>query len=191
MLTIFLIVIAVILLTIGLVKLVDKVMPQKFKPALIAGLWILIAFLGYSTFKSVYNPILFNKEKEKRYAAVIKNLEDIRSAELAHRQITGRFTDNFDELVKFIEEAKFTITQRRDAQVKDAALSKQYGIFMPKEIIIVDTLGTVPVKDSLFKNSTRYKTMMNLPAGKPGEKFQLKAGFLEQNDAKIPVFEAS
>lgn len=191
MLTIFLIVIAVILLTIGLVKLVDKVMPQKFKPVLIAGLWILIAFLGYSTFKSVYNPILFNKEKEKRYAAVIKNLEDIRSAELAHRQITGRFTDNFDELVKFIEEAKFTITQRRDSTVKDEVLSKQYGVFMPKEIIIVDTLGTVPVKDSLFKNSTRYKTMMNLPAGKPGEKFQLKAGFLEQNDAKIPVFEAS
>lgn len=190
MLTIFLIVIAVILLTIGLVKLVDKFMPQKFKPALIIGLWILIAFLGYSTFKSVYNPILFNKEKEKRYAAVIKNLDDIRKAQLAHRQITGKFTDNFDELVKFIEEAKFTITQRRDSKVRDAALSKQFGIDMFVDVVIVDTLGYVPVKDSLFKNSDRYKTMINLPVGKPGEKIQLKAGFLEQNGTNIPVFEA-
>jgi hypothetical protein len=191
MLTIFLIVIAVILLTIVLVKLVDKVMPQKFKPALIIGLWILIAFLGYSTFKSVYNPILFNKEKEKRYASVIKNLEDIRNAQMAHRQVTGKFTDNFDNLVKFIEEAEFTITQRRDSKVKDEALTRQFGIDMYRDIVIVDTLGTVPVKDSLFKSSTRYKTMMNVPAGKPGEKFKLKAGFIENKGVNIPVFEVS
>ena len=33
--------------------------------------------------------------------------------------------------------------------------------------------------------------MMNVPVGKPGEKFKLQAGFIEQNDIKIPVFEAS
>jgi len=32
--------------------------------------------------------------------------------------------------------------------------------------------------------------MMNLPVGQPGAKFELKAGFLEQNDMQIPVFEA-
>ncbi|WP_111307184.1 hypothetical protein [Confluentibacter sediminis] len=189
--TIILIVIAVILLTIGLVKLVDKFIPTKFKPILIIALWVLIAFLGYSTFKSIYNPILFNQEKEKRYTAVIKNLVDIRNAELAHRQVTGKFTDNFDNLVKFIEEAKFTITQRRDSTVRDEVASKQFGVDMTKDIVITDTLGYVTIKDSLFKNSNRYKTMMNVPAGKPGEKFQLKAGFIEQDDLKIPVFEAS
>ena len=56
-----------------------------------------------------------------------------------------------------------------------------------KEIVIVDTLAFVPVKDSLFGADTRYKTMMNVPVGKPGAKFDLKAGFLD----KIPVFEAS
>jgi len=189
--TIILIVIAVILLTIGLVKLVDKFIPSKFKPVLIVVLWVLIAFLGYSTFKSVYNPILFNQEKEKRYATVIKSLEDIRNAELAHKQVTGRFTDNFDNLVKFIEEAKFTITQRRDSSVKDEVQTKHFGVDMYKDIVIVDTLGYVPVKDSLFKNSDRYKTIMNVPVGKPGEKFKLQAGFIEQNDLNIPVFEAS
>lgn len=189
--TIILIVIAVILLTIGLVKLVDKFIPSKFKPVLIIALWVLIAFLGYSTFKSVYNPILFNQTKKERFAKVIKNLTDIRDAQLAHRQVTGKFSDNFDNLVKFIDTAQYVITQRRDSTVKDEERSKAFGIDIPKDIVIIDTLGFVNVKDSLFKNSTRYKTMMNVPAGKPGEKFKLEAGFLEEDGVKIPVFKAS
>lgn len=188
--TIILIVIAVILLTIGLVKLVDKFIPSKFKPVLIIALWVLIGFLGYSTFKSVYNPILFNQVKEERYAKVIKNLIDIRDAQLAHRQVTGTFAGNFDNLVKFIDTAQYTITQRRDSVVIDEEKSKAFGVDMTKDIVIIDTLGFVNVKDSLFKNSTRYKTMMNVPVGKPDEKFKLEAGFIQDKDAKIPVFKA-
>ena len=61
---------------------------------------------------------------------------------------------------------------------------------MFKDIIITDTIGFVPVKDSLFKNSDRYKTMMNVPNAKPGTKFTLNAGMLTDDDNKIPVFEA-
>ncbi|WP_308992810.1 hypothetical protein QLS71_015895 [Mariniflexile litorale] len=191
MLKFILIAVAAILLTIGLVKLVDKYIPSKFKPVINIALWVLIAFLGYQTYMSVYTPILFNQEKNKRYAQVIKNLIDIRDSELAYKQVNGKFTDSFDELVKFIETAKFTITQRRDSVVIDQELTKRYGVDTTKEIVIVDILGYVPVKDSLFKNSTRYKTMMNVPVGKPGEKFKLEAGLLRQNDINIPVFEAS
>ena len=191
MLNFILIAVAVILLTIGLVKLVDKFIPSKFKPVLNIALWGLIIFLGYQTYMSIYNPILFNQEKNKRYAKVIEKLIDIRDAELAHKQVTGKFTDNFDELIKFIESAKYTITQRRDSSVLDAALTKQFGVDMTKDIVIIDTLGFVSVKDSLFKNSNRYKTMMDVPVGKPGSKFNLRAGFIEQSDVNIPVFEAS
>lgn len=191
MLNFILIAVAAILLTIGLVKLVDKFIPSKFKPVLNVALWLLIGFLGYQTYKSVYTPVLFNQEKNKRYAEVIKNLIDIRNSQLAYKQVNGKFTDNFDDLVKFIETGKYTIIQRKDAQVIDAELTRRFGVDTYKDIVIIDTLGFVPVKDSLFKNSTRYKTMMNVPVGKPGEKFKLQAGFLDQNDVKIPVFEAS
>ncbi|MEW4924569.1 hypothetical protein [Algibacter sp. 2305UL17-15] len=192
MLTFILVIVGVILLTIVLVKLIDKFIPSKLKPVLIIALWVLIAFLGYKTFMSVYNPILFNKEKEKRYGVVIKSLEDIRDAQLAHRTVTGRFASDFDKLVKFIDTAKFTLTQRRDSSVVDKELTKRYGgVETFKDIVIIDTLGFTPVKDSLFKNSDRYKKIMNVPVGKEGEKFELKAGFVEQNDLQIPVFEAS
>lgn len=191
MLTIILIVVAVILLTIGLVWLVDKFIPAKFKPVLIVVLWVLIAFLGYQTFMSVYKPIQFHKEKDARYAEVITRLIDIRDAQLAHRQVTGVFAPNFDNLLKFIDTAKYTITQRRDTLVLDEEMTKRYGgVETMKELTLVDTLGFVPVKDSLFRNSTRYKDMMNVPAGKAGAKFEMNAGLLETDDVKIPVFEA-
>lgn len=190
MLTFILIAVAVILVTIGLVKLVDKFVPQKLKPVLTIVLWLLIAFLGYQTFMSVYNPILFNKVKDKRYAKVIESLIDIRDAQLAHKQVTGKFSDDFDKLVKFIDTAEFTLTQRRDSSIIDEVLSKQFGVDMYKDIVIIDTLGFVSVRDSLFKKSDRYKKMMNVPVGQEGAKFSLKAGFIEQNDIKIPVFES-
>jgi hypothetical protein len=189
MLTIIIAVVIVILLTIGIVKLIDKYVPQKLKPIINIFLWIIIVILGYATFMSVYGEIEFNKLKDKRYAVIIEKLKDIRDAELAHRQVTGKFTDNFDNLVKFVDTAKYTITQRRDSTIKDIEATKRFTVDMYKEIVIIDTLGYVPVKDSLFGADTRYKTMMNIPegAGEPGAKFELKAGMLEN----IPVFEAS
>ena len=188
MLTVILAIVIVILLTIGIVWVIDKFVPKNFKPILHIVLWAIIAFLGYQTFMSVYGEIQFNELKEKRYSVVIEKLKDIRDAELAYKQVNGKFTDNFDELVKFIETGKFTITQRRDSTVFDAEATKRFhGVVTTKEIVIIDTLGFVPVKDSLFGADTRYKTMMNVPVGKPGAKFDLQAGFLD----KIPVFEAS
>ncbi|OEK08688.1 hypothetical protein A8C32_02845 [Flavivirga aquatica] len=166
-------------------------MPTKLKPVLNILLWALIVFLGYQTWNSVTGPIKFNKIKNKRYEVVIKSLMDIRDAQLAHRQVTGRFTDNFDNLVKFIDTAKFTITQRTDSQIIDEELTARYGgVETMKDTVIIDTLGFKPVKDSLFKNSDRYKTMMNVP-GVENVKFNLQSGFIEQNDINIPVFEAS
>lgn len=189
MLKIIIAVVIVILLTIGIVKLIDKYVPLKFKPVINILLWIIIAILGYATYMSVYGEIEFNKLKDKRYAVIIEKLKDIRDAELAHRQVTGKFTDNFDNLVKFIDTAKYTITQRRDSTVKDIEATKRFTVDMFKDIVIIDTLGYVSVKDSLFGADDRYKTMMNLPegAGEPGAKFELKAGMLDG----IPVFEAS
>ena len=187
MLTVIIAVVVVILLTIGIVWLIDKYVPKKLKIVVNLVLWVIIIALGYFTFMSVYGEIQFNQLKEKRYSVVIKKLIDIRDAELAYKEVNGKFTDNFDELVKFIDNGEFTITQKRDTTVRDAVLTKQFGVDMHKEIILIDTLGTRSVKDSLFGADTRYKTMMNVPVGQPGAKFKLQAGKLDD----IAVFEAS
>ena len=190
MIKLILFAIIIIALTIGIVWLIDKFIPKKAKPVVLLLLWGIIGVLGYMTFMSVYEEIEFNKLKEKRYALVIDRLIDIRDSQLAHKTVTGKYADKWDGLVKFIDTAKFTITQRRDTSVIDAELTRRFnGVETFKSIVLIDTLGTVSVKDSLFGADTRYKNMMNLPVGKEGAQFELKTGTLEENNIQIPVFE--
>lgn len=154
-------------------------------------LWIVIIVLGYLVFNSVYEPIQFDKVKEKRYAKVIGNLNDIRAAEMAHRQVTGRFEGNFDNLVRFLDTAQFTLTQRRDTIFLDEEYLRTYGVDKYVEDVVIDTLGFVSVKDSLFKgNEQRYRTMMNVPIEGVDAKFELDAGTVTKGTNQIPVFEA-
>ena len=71
-------------------------------------------------------------------------------------------------------------------------MNKRYGgVKTYKDIVIVDTLGFISVKDSLFGFDDRYLSMMYVPFSKDDQtRFQLKAGFLNQNGIDIPVFEA-
>ncbi|MEP2935674.1 MAG: hypothetical protein ABJM06_08140 [Gilvibacter sp.] len=155
-------------------------------------LWAIIILLGYLLFNSIYGPIQFNKVKEARYAKVIENLKDIRAAQLAHQEVTGKFANDFPGLVSFIDTAQFAITQRRDTSYADVEKNKAFGLtegYFINETLI-DTLDFKAVKDSLFPSSDRYKTMMNIPVEGVTEQFEMQAGTIEKNDLKLAVFEA-
>ena len=179
-------------IAIGIVYYVKTSMQDKHRPYILGSLWVLILVFASLLFKSIYNEIKFDEVKNARYQVVIKNLRDIRDTQLAHRTVKGFFQDNWDSLVKFVEIDSFTITQRRDSSVLDKEMTKRYGgVKTYKDIVIVDTLGLVSVKDSLFGFDDRYLRMMNVPFSKNDQtKFELNAGFLNQNGIDIPVFEA-
>ncbi|WP_081211543.1 hypothetical protein [Salegentibacter sediminis] len=154
-------------------------------------LWVVIIGLAYLTFDAVYQPIQFNKVKQKRYAKVIENLKDIREAELAYKEVTGEFQGDFDKLVQFLDTAEFAITQRRDTTVLDEEYKKTYGVDQYLEKVLIDTLGFVSVKDSLFKGDReRYTEMINVPVEGVDAEFELEAGTMKKGDRDIPVFEA-
>ncbi|MBB4119568.1 MAG: hypothetical protein ACTJGD_05190 [Mesonia hippocampi] len=152
-------------------------------------LWVVIVFLGYLTFNAVYAPIQFNKVKEARYKKVIERLKDIRKAELAHKEVTGEFAPTFDRLVKFIDTAKFTITERRDTTYLDEEYKKSYGVDKYKGDVVIDTIGFVSVKDSLFKGTNRYKELKYVPTTNKEEEFQIGARKIKKNNTAMPVFE--
>ena len=180
------------LICVGIAVLLEKYVPLKLNPVISIILWVAILGLGYSLYKSINGPVEFNKVKEARYAKVIENLKDIRSAELAFQEITGNFSGNFDSLVRFIDTAQYAIIERRDTSFADVEKNKAYGVEgYYKEAIIIDTLGFSSVKDSLFGTTDRYKTMMNIPIDvADGAKFELKAGKYEKNGDFFSVFEA-
>ena len=181
-----------ILICIGLVFLIEKFVPLKLTPIISILLWVIIGFLGYQLYESINAPVRFNKVKEARYRKVIKNLKDIRAAELAYQEINGKFTGSYDSLIQFIDTAQFAITQRRDTVYDDVEKNRAYGIDKGYYIeeVLIDTLGFVPVKDSLYKGTSRYKTMMKVPIEGVDATIELKAGKLDKNGTFYSVFEA-
>jgi len=180
-------------IAIGIVYYIKTKMQDKHRPYILGSLWVLILIFASLLFTSIYDEIKFDDVKNSRYQVVIKKLIDIRDTQLAHRTVKGEFQNNWDSLVKFVEVDSFTITQRRDSSVLDNEMTKRYGgVKTYKDIVIIDTIyPKISVKDSLFGLDRRYKSMMYVPFSKNDEtKFELKAGFLDQNGINIPVFEA-
>lgn len=151
-------------------------------------LWIASVFFAYKIYDSINGPIKFNQTKNERYAKVIDRLKDIRKSQIAHKDVKGVFSNNFDSLVKFVDEGYFTLIEKRDSSYME--YDRTYRIDMLREVIVIDTLGTFSVKDSLFKNSTRYQDMAYIPIdGVRDSLFTINAEVINKNGYKVPVFE--
>ncbi|MEO1010220.1 MAG: hypothetical protein AAFX53_02885 [Bacteroidota bacterium] len=150
-------------------------------------LWIVCVGLAYLIYKSVTGPIEFNKVKQERFAKVVSSLKDIRNSQEAYKTVNGRYAKDFNSLIKFVDTGKYVITQQRDSSYME--YDKVYQIDLLKEVKIIDTLGFVSVRDSLFKKDDRFKSMMNIPGAPGGEKFEMKADIIEKSGYRAPVFE--
>ena len=82
------------------------------------GLWIVIFGLSWWLASIIITPIKFEKDKKHRYELVKQNLIDIRKAQVAFKDVNGRFSNTFNELIKFVKTGEFTIIQRRDSSFK-------------------------------------------------------------------------
>ena len=157
------------------------------KLALQAVLWILALFFSFKIYNSINGPINFNEIKNERYATVITKLKLIRKAQIAHKDVKGTYSNNFDSLVKFIDNGIFTLIEKRDSSYME--YDRTYRIDMLREVVVIDTLGFVPVKDSLFKNSNAYKDFATVPVEGIEAKFDINASIIDKNGYKVPVFE--
>ena len=157
------------------------------KRALELFLWALSIFFASQIYSSINGPIKFNQVKNDRYTKVIDRLKDIRSAQIAHKDVNGFYANNFDSLVSFIDNGIFTLIEKRDSSYLE--YNRTYRIDMLKEVEIVDTLGFVSVKDSLFGNNESYKMMAKVPIDGTDSEFSIKADIIDKNGYQVPVFE--
>ena len=87
---------------------------------------------------------------------IIEKLKLIRDAELAYLAVNRKYTNNWDTLIKFVNEGVFYLTE-----TKETITELSYGT---EEITInIDTLGTVPVLDSLFTRRIANFDATDLP----------------------------
>jgi hypothetical protein len=76
---------------------------------------ILIAAIGLLVFlcwKSIQGPIDFNVQSQIRNEAVKQRLIDIRTAQVAFREVKGEYTASFDSLINFVKNGKVALLQK-------------------------------------------------------------------------------
>ncbi|HBK71917.1 MAG TPA: hypothetical protein DDZ39_09730 [Flavobacteriaceae bacterium] len=183
MYTILIIIAAIIVVGLLAYLIVNKI-PKGARPFISILLWALIIFLGYNIFQSIMGPINFNKAKVSKYGKVIKNLKIIRDAQVAHKEVTGKFTSNKQGLIKFLDTAKFAITEVKNVVVDE---DKGGGIIIQVEKRIVDTIAFKDVRADFAGRD--YKNMFNVPG--TDTQFTLETGLVEKMPGiNVSVFEA-
>ncbi|MGB0778232.1 MAG: hypothetical protein ACPGR7_09415 [Flavobacteriaceae bacterium] len=162
-----------------------KYLPLKFQWLVSIVLGVIAIFLVIGIYDGIMAPIKFNAEKKVRYAKVINSLKIIRDAEQAHFEVTGDYSNNFDNLIKFIDTAEFAITQ-----VKNVPKTINLGGGITKEIEerVIDTIGFESVKEKMFAGRD-YNNMMNVPG--TDVKFELETTKIEKLEGLVvPAFRA-
>lgn len=141
--------------------------------------------LGYLLWKGVEDVV----EDEKRIAlieaAIIEKLQMLRDAELAFQASNGRYAENWNELKSFIQNGQIWLIQRTETTIVE-----DYGA--ETTTVEIDTLGSVPVIDSLF-NERKYPDFdldkLVIVPGSNGKQFEFFADKVERNSYEISVFE--
>lgn len=198
MLEIAIYLVVLIVLIFALVKLIDKFVTPGNKKVFTFVLWGISLFLVYLIYASIMKPIEFQSEKEARYEVAVKTMLDIKKLQTGYKSVHGKYADTFDELIKFVENGQFEIVSRRDTAVIDAAKNAAFGITVDadgvggffKDEVVITKLGSVSVKDSLFKNSDRYKRLNVVKVGKVEVPVVMKTAVVSRSDMNLSVFQA-
>jgi len=148
---------------------------------------VVLAYLVYST---ILNPIDFNTEQDLRYSSVIESLKNIRKAEVAFKDVNGRFTASWDTLAVFVKNGTLPLVKKigslTDEQL-EAGMTEREAI--SKGLIIRDTVR-VAVLDSLFGKTYKVDRMRYIPFTKD-ETFFLGTNVITTGSGvQVAVFEA-
>ena len=183
--SLLLMIIGAVLVAVLLAFAIVKYLPLNLRwiPSIL--LLVVAVFLGFKIYGGIMEPIQFNKDKIKKYAPVVENLKIIRDAEIKFFEKYGRYTNNKELLVAFIEQAKLAITETRTIVEKE---NRGGGVIVDVERRVTDTIGYEPVIK--YFEGRDYKNMFKVP-GVEGVEFELEVAKVEKvQGLVVPTFMA-
>jgi hypothetical protein len=154
-------------------------------------LFIVAVVLSFFIYKSIQRPIEFEKAKKVRYDATVERLKDIRKAELAYKEVNGKFTGSWDTLINFITNDS-VINIRKVGELTDsmveAGISERKAIQMG--LIIRDSVR-VSALEAIFGKGYNANNLKYVPV--PGEPSEFHLGatvIITGSGIGVPVFQA-
>jgi hypothetical protein len=154
-------------------------------------LFIVAVVLSFFIYKSIQRPIEFDKAKKARYDATVQRLKDIRKAEIAYKDVYGKFTGSWDTLINFIKNEQI-VTVRKVGELTDSMV--EAGISEKKAVqmgLIVRDSVRVSALEAIFNKGYNADNLKYIPVpGEPSE-FQLGATvIITGSGIGVPVFQA-
>lgn len=161
-----------------------KVLTIVVFPLIILGLIFLLA-------RSLYQPIKFNNLKDARDTVAIKRLKDIRTLQVAYKNVHGTFAPSIDSLVDFYKNGKMTVIRSIGSMDDSVAVAQN---LVKREAI------EIFVKDTLLKNrpdfNPDYLKYYYEPGDLKDQPFDesdtiiMRATIKEVSGVDVPLFEA-
>ena len=141
--------------------------------------------VAYYLFNSLRASIVAQDEIEQTEHTVIEKLQMIRKAQRFYRSAHGAYANHWDSLVQFVEEGMLYATTRHER-----IITLDYGADSIE--VKVDTIGSIAVRDSLFKK-IEYpdfdpKLLPFMPHTEE-QKFTLFTDTIERNGVMVNVIE--
>ena len=133
------------------------------------------------------NSIKYSIDEEARIKAaedkIIEKLKMIRDAQIAFQSVNGKYANEWDSLLNFVENGNIFLIQRREETIL-----LDYGA--EETTLYLDTLGSVTVIDSLFSSLPNFKAsnLIFVP-GYENVKFEIWASKIEKGGVEVDVVE--
>lgn len=161
------------------------------KTVLQVSLLIVAVVLSFLIYSSIKKPIDFEKAKKARYEVTVERLKDIRKAELAYKDVYGKFTGSWDTLINFVMNES-VINVRKVGELNDSMV--EAGITEKKAIemgLITRDSVRVSALEAIFGKGYDAKSLKYVPV--PGEPTEFHLGatvIITGSGIGVPVFEA-
>ncbi len=143
---------------------------------------LIIIGLAYLVVRSINQPVKFNKEVAARKAVAITNLKDIRTLQVAYKNVYSRFAPTMDSLIDFYNNGKMTIIKQIGSMDDSLAVARK---LVRRESV------EIPVKDTLFTNRSdfRAEALRYIPFS-DNDTVIMKAVIKSVSGVNVPLFEA-
>ena len=170
-----------------------------------------ILALAFLLYRSINEPVKFNKERDQRLNVGIERLKDIRTLQVTYKDTYGHYAPVMDSLIDFYKNGKITIIRQIGSEddstmvlhteaVKkslrnlkgDKLMEKLYEMYENgDDKLIIRIPQQTAVKDTIFHNRPNFKVedLRYIPFSE-GDTVIMKSIVKQVSGVDVPLFEA-
>ena len=157
-------------------------------------LWPVIIILAWLVYRSPISLKEFQEETNYRKSAVIQDLKDIRTAQIAFKDKYRVYAGDFNSLLSFVKNDSLAVVkaigETPDSLTEDQALLA--GI-ISRDTVFVPVYQTIYNQDYIDTRDNRFPFDLEMLSMVPfsDETFSIESGNIEKGKVVVQVFEVS